>query len=96
MGSEMCIRDRYSTDGWYVVTKGKTGLRLLFLCKRADCLVAKLTSDSVLRIRCLGYSRLLRRNSNLERLSLYIVSEEFVLRSGKASPLVKPRFTPGG
>ena len=31
------------------------------------------------------------RNLNLERLSLNIVSEEFVLRSRGASPLVKPR-----
>ena len=79
-----------------MLTKGKTGLRLVFFCKRADCLVAKFTSDSVLRKRCLGYPRLLRRNLNLERLSLNIVSEEFVLRSRRASPLVKPRFTPGG
>ena len=75
--------------------KGKTRLRVLFFSKRADCLVAKLTSDSVLRISFLGYPRLLRRNLNLERLSLNIVSEEFVLRSRTASPLVKRRFTPG-
>ena len=86
---------RCRTDGWYVVTKGKTRLHVLFFCKRADCLVAKLTSDSVLRISFLGYPRLLRRNLNLERLSLNIVSKEFVLRSRRASPLVKPRFTPG-
>ena len=78
------------------MTKGKTRLRVLFFCERADCLVAKLTTDSALRISFLGYPRLLRRNLNLERLSLNIVSEEFVLRSGRASPLVKPRFTPGG
>ena len=61
------------------MTKGKTCLRALFFSKRADCLVAKLTSDSVLRIRFLGYPSLIRRNLNLGRFSLNIVSEEFVL-----------------
>ena len=73
-----------------------TRLRVLFFYKRADCLVAKLTSDSVFRIRFLGYPLLIRRNLNLERLSSNIVSEEFVLRSRRASPLIKPRFTPVG
>ena len=68
---------RYRTYGWYVVTKGKTRLRVLLICKRADCLVAKLTSDSVLRISFLGYPRLIRRNLNLKRLSPNIVSEEY-------------------
>ena len=79
---------RCRTDGWHVVTKGKTRLRVFLFCKRADCLVAKLTSDSVLR-KFLGYPRLLRRNLNLERLYLNIVSEEFVLRSRRASPLAR-------
>ena len=78
------------------MTKGKTRLRVLFFCQTADRILAKLTSYSVLRMSFLGYRRLLRRKSNLERLSLNIVSEEFVLRSRRASPLVKPRFTPGG
>ena len=60
------------------MTTGKTRLRVLFFSKRADCLVAKLTSDSVLRISF--YPSLIRRNLNLERFSLNIVSEEFVLR----------------
>ena len=77
------------------MTKGKTRLRVLFFCNRADCLEAKLTSDSVLRIPFLGYPRLIRRDLNFERLSSNIVSEEFVL-SRRASPLIKPRFTPGG
>ena len=72
---------RCRTDSWYVVTKGNTRLRVLFFRKRADCLVAKFTSDSVLSISFLGYPRLLRRNLNLERLTLNNVSEEFVLRS---------------
>ena len=63
------------------MTKGKTHLRGFFFCKRADCLVEKLTSDSVLHISFLGYPRLIRSNLNLERLSLNIVSEKFVLRS---------------
>ena len=68
------------------MTKGKTRLRVLSFCKKADCLVAKSTSDSVLRISFLGYPRLLRRNLNLERLSFVnIVSEEFVLKSRRLS-----------
>jgi len=78
------------------VTKGKTRLRVLFFCKRADCLVAKLTSDSVLRISFLGYPRLIRCNLNLERLSLIIVSEEFVFKELKGFSFNKNRFTPGG
>ena len=77
------------------MTKGKIRLRVLFFCNRADCLVAKLTSDSVLRISFLGYPRLISRDLNFERLSSNIVSEEFVLRSRRASPFIKPRFTPG-
>ena len=57
------------------MTKGKTRLRVLLFCKRADCLVAKLTSDSVLRVSFLGYPRLIKRNLNLERLSTNIVSD---------------------
>ena len=78
------------------MTKGKIHLRVLFFCNRADCLVAKLTSDSVLRISFLGYPRLISRDLNFERLSSNTVSEEFVLRSRRASPFIKPRFTPGG
>ena len=59
------------------MTKGKTRLRVLLFCKRADCLVAKLTSDSVLRVSFLGYLRLIKRNLNLERLSTNIVSEVY-------------------
>ena len=78
------------------MTKGKTRLRVLFFCNRADCLGAKLTSDSVLRISFLGYPRWIRRDLNFERLSSNIVSEEFFQRSRRASLLIKPRFTPGG
>ena len=78
------------------MTKVKTRLRVLLFCNRADCLVAKLTSDSVLCIRFLGYKRLIRRDLDFKRSSLNTVSEEFVLRSRRASTLIKPRFTPGG
>ena len=77
------------------MTKGKTRLRVLFFCNRIDCLVEKLTSDSVLRISFLRYLLLIRRNLNLESSS-HTVSEELVLTSRRASPLIKPRFTPGG
>ena len=62
--SQLSIRNffRCRTDGWYV-TKCKTRLRVLFFCKRADCLVAKSSSDSVLRISFLGCKR---RNLNLK------------------------------
>ena len=59
--------------------------------------MAKLTSDtsSVVRISFLGYPHLRRHDLNFERLSSNIVSEEFFLRSRRASALIKPHFTPG-
>ena len=42
-----------------------------------------------------GYPRALRRSLKFERHSSKVVCEEFVLRSLIASPLIKPRFTPG-
>ena len=57
--------------------------------------MAKLTSDSVVCISLLGYPCLIRHDLNFEKLSSNIVSEEFVLRSQRASPLIKPHFTPG-
>ena len=77
------------------MTKGKTRLRVLFFCNRADRVVAKLTSHGVLRISFLGYPRLIRRDLNFGNLSSNIVSEEFALSSRRVSPLIKPRFTPG-
>ena len=47
-------------------------------------------------MKLLGYPRALRRSLKLERHSSKVVCEEFVLRSLVASPLIKPRFTPGG
>ena len=38
----------------------------------------------------------MRRDLNLEMLSSNVVSEEFVLSSLSASPLIKPLFTPKG
>ena len=87
---------RLRTDGWYVLTKGKICLRDFFFCCRADCLPAKLTSHNVVCIILWGYPRTMRRDLNLEILSLNVVSEEFVLSSLSASPLTKPLFTPKG
>ena len=87
---------RLRTDGWYVVTKGKICLRVFFFCCRADCLFAKLTSDNVVCIISWGYPRVMRRDLKFEILSSNVVSEEFVLSSLSASPLIKPLFTPTG
>ena len=47
-------------------------------------------------MKLLGYPRALRRSLKFERHSSKVVCDEFVLRSLVASPLIKPRFTPGG
>ena len=52
-----------------------------------------LEADSM---KLLGYPRALRRSLKSERHSSKVVCEEFVLRSLVASPLIRPRFTPGG
>jgi hypothetical protein len=67
------------------VTKGKICFRVVSFCSRADCLAAKLTFDSAVRI-----------SLKFERFSSNVALEEFDLRSPRASPLIKPRFTPGG
>ena len=87
---------RLRTNGWYVVTKGKICLRVFFFCCRSDCLFVKLTSDSVVCIILWGYPRIMRRDLKFEILSSNVVSEEFVLSSLSASPLIKPLFTPSG
>ena len=76
------------------MTKGKTRLRVLLFCKRADCLVAKLISDSVLRI-SFTVSALIKAQFKFGKV---VFEHRFrrVLRSRRASPLVKSRFTPGG
>ena len=98
MNFQLCINIflRLRTDGWYVVTKGKICLRVFFFCCRADCLPAKLTSDNVVCIILWGYPRAMRRDLNLEILFSNVVSEEFVLISLSASPLIKPHLTPKG
>ena len=48
---------------------------------RADCLSAKLTFDSVAYITFFGYRRALRRDLQIHRLFLNVVSEVFVHRS---------------
>ena len=47
-------------------------------------------------MKLLGYPRALRRSLKFERHSSKVVCEESVLRSLLPSPLIKPRFTPGG
>ena len=92
----MSIFLRLRTDGWYVVTNGKICLRTFAFCWSADCFPAKLTSDNVVCIITLGLPRAVRRDLKFVILSLKTVSEEFVLRSLRASPLIKPFLTPGG
>ena len=72
------------------MTKGKICLRVFVFCCRVDCLFAKLTSDNVVSIISWGYPRVMRRHLKFEILSLNVVSEEFVLSSLSASPLIKP------
>ena len=78
------------------MTKGKICFRVVFFCSRADCLAVKLTFDNAVRISFLGYPRVIRRDLKFERFSSNVALEEFDLRSPRASPLIKPRFTPGG
>ena len=87
---------RLRTNGWYVVTKGEIFLRVFFFSCRADCLFAKLTSDNVVCIILWGYPRVMRHDIKFEILSSNVVSEEIVLSSLSASPLIKPLFTPSG
>ena len=66
-----------------------------FLCWRANLLSWKRTPVTDLSMNLLGYPRAFRRSLKFERHSSKVVCEEFVLRSLVASPLIKPRFTPG-
>ena len=84
------------THRWVVCCNKRQDLFPIFFCCRADCLSAKLTSDNVVCIILLGYPRVMKRDLKLEILSSNVVSEEFVLSSLSASPLVKPLFTPSG
>ena len=58
----MSIFLRLLTDGWYVVTKAKICLFDFVFCCRPDCLLLKLTSDSVFCISFSGYPRDMRRD----------------------------------
>ena len=87
----------FFTAGWNAVTKGNSLSAVFCFCGlRADCLESKMTSDSDLSIYFFGYPRASRRRLKFARHSSYVVFEEFVLSSRIASPLIKPRFTPGG
>ena len=71
-------------------------LRVFCLFRRADLLSLNLISERVLSKRLSGY--LLSRNLRLNcvMFSSNVALEELVLRSRKASPLIKPFLTPGG
>jgi len=67
-----------------------------FLCWSANLLSSKWTPVRDLSTKLLGYPHILRCSLNFEKHSSKMVCEEFVLRSLVASPLIKPRLTPGG
>ena len=92
----MSIFLRLHTNGWYVETIGKICLFDFVFCCTADCLLLKLTSASVFCIIFSGYPCDTRRDLKFEVLSSNAALEEFVLRSLRASPLIKPAFTSGG
>ena len=73
-------------------------LRLFCLFRRADLLSLNLISERVLKGLYLGISPYLSCNLRLNcvMFSSNVALEELVLRSRKASPLIKPFLTPGG
>ena len=88
---------RLGNAGWYCVTKGSIFLRaFLFLCSNAFFLSEKLTPEKCFSTVIEGESLFLRRVEKFFMFSSKVVSEEFVLRSLNASPLIKPFVTPGG
>ena len=92
----MSICLRLGTVGRYCVTKDKILLSSLNFCRRACFLFSNLMSESVAIIRLSGYPRSIRFALKCEILVLNSCSEEFVLRSLSASPLMKPFLTPKG
>ena len=78
------------------MSNGKIFVRVFFLCWGANLLSPKRTPVRDLSMKLLGYPRALRRSLKFERHSSKVVCEEFIQRSLVASPLIKPRFTPGG
>ena len=78
------------------IMNGKILLRVFCLFCKAHILSLNLISERVFSIRLSGkpLSRNLRLNCVM--LSSNVAFEELVLRSLKASPLIKPFLTPGG
>ena len=71
-------------------------LFFIFFCWRASFLSSKCTSQRVFRIKGSGYLLSRRCVLKCSILSLNNVFEELVLRILRASPLIKPLFTPDG
>ena len=92
----MRICFRFSTNGWYCVTKGKIRWFVFGFCWRASFLSLKFTSERVVLIRSSGQPLCSRCALKFVIFSSNISLEEFVLRSRRASPLMKPFLTPCG
>ena len=79
------------------MTKGKNlCCVVLFLFVKDVFLSENLTSERCFSTVAVGYPLLSGRVAKFLMFSSKVVCEEFVLRSLKASPLMKPFVTPGG
>ena len=78
------------------MTKGKIRLRVLFFCKRADCLAAKLTSDSVLRISFFRVSALIKTQFKFGKVVLEHCFRRVCSKNSKGFSFSKTSFMPGG
>ena len=79
------------------MTKGRIVFcAVLFLFVKDVFLSENLTSERCFSTVVVGYPLLSRRVAKFLMFSSKVVFEEFVLRSLKASPLMKPLVTPGG
>ena len=86
---------KFGTDGLYCVTKDKMFFRTFCFSWSADFLSVNLTSESIFSTRSLGQPRSRRHDLKLLIFSSKSGFEELVLRSLRASPLIKPFATPG-
>ena len=93
----MSIFFKLGKAGWYCVTKGRIFFcAVLFLFVKDVFLSENFTSERCFSTVAVGYPLLSRRVVKFLMFSSKVVCEEFVLRSLKASPLMKPLVTPGG
>ena len=93
----MSIFFKLGNAGWYCVTKGRIFFcAVLFLFVKEVFLSENLTWERCFSTVVVGYPLLSRRVAKFLMFSSKVVFEEFVLRSLKASPLMKPLVTPGG